>query len=88
MIEIPLFVSLIDIMFFHYFSHNFEELKLKKLITTCYINQDMNHFSKNDSERTIYLEYKGNKNDNKIPDHDETSIFILDPMMILKMMNV
>src|SRR5262245_39905896 len=25
--------------FFHYFSHNFEKLKLKKLITTCYKNQ-------------------------------------------------
>ncbi len=24
--------------FFHYFSHNFEKLKLKKLITTCYKN--------------------------------------------------
>lgn len=25
--------------FFHYFSHNFEKLGLKKLITTCYKNQ-------------------------------------------------
>jgi hypothetical protein len=28
--------------FFHYFSYNFESLGLKKLITTCYKNQDMN----------------------------------------------
>ena len=27
--------------FFHYFSHNFEKLKLKKLIATCYKNQDL-----------------------------------------------
>ncbi len=26
--------------FFHYFSHNFEDLGLKKLITTCYKNQE------------------------------------------------
>jgi hypothetical protein len=28
--------------FFHYFSYNFEDLGLKKLITTCYQNQHMN----------------------------------------------
>ena len=27
--------------FFHYFSYNFEHLGLKKLITTCYKNQNM-----------------------------------------------
>ena len=32
--------------FFHYFSHNFEKLKLKKLITTCYKNCDADLFSK------------------------------------------
>ena len=64
--------------FFHYFSHNFEKLKLKKLITTCYKSQDMNHFSKNDSEKAIYLEYEGDKNNNKIPDPDEIGIFHLE----------
>src|ERR1051326_7585566 len=39
--------------FFHYFSYNFEKLKLKKLITTCYKNQQADLFSKNDSERGI-----------------------------------
>ena len=29
--------------FFHYFSYNFEYLGLKKLITTCYMSQDMNY---------------------------------------------
>ena len=31
--------------FFHYFSYNFEKLGLKKLITTCYKNQDCDLFS-------------------------------------------
>ena len=60
--------------FFHYFSHNFEKLGLKKLITTCYKNQDMNLFSRNESEQAIYLEYEGDKNGNKIPDLEEIGI--------------
>ena len=42
--------------FFHYFSYNFEKLGLKKLITTCYKNQEVNLFSQNNSEKAIYLE--------------------------------
>ena len=57
--------------FFKYFSLNFEKLKLKKLITTCYKNQQMDLFSQNDSERAIWLEYNGDKNKNRIPDIDE-----------------
>src|SRR5690349_19263587 len=60
--------------FFHYFSHNFEKLKLKKLITTCYKNCDADRFSKNKAERGIYLEYDGDKNDNRIPDPEEIGI--------------
>ena len=33
--------------FFHYFSYNFEHLGLKKLITTCYKNQEMDLFYMN-----------------------------------------
>ena len=57
--------------FFKYFSLNFEKLKLKKLITTCYKNQQMDLFSQNDSEQAIYLEYNGDKNNNYVPDIDE-----------------
>ncbi|MBU4056589.1 adenine-specific methyltransferase EcoRI family protein, partial [Patescibacteria group bacterium] len=32
--------------FFHYFSYNFEKLGLKKLITTCYKNQQPDLFSR------------------------------------------
>ena len=57
--------------FSHYFSYNFEKLGLKKLITTCYKNQDMDLFSRNDSERAVYLEYEGDKNKNNVPDREE-----------------
>lgn len=60
--------------FFHYFSYNFEHLGLKKLITTCFKNQDFDLFSENESERGIYLEYTGDKNGNKVPDIEEIGI--------------
>ena len=60
--------------FFHYFSHSFEGLGLKKLMTTCYKNQERDLFSRHDSERAIYLEYNGDKNDNRVPDPEEIGI--------------
>ena len=63
--------------FFHYFSHNFEELKLKKLITTCYKNNQRDLFSENKSEKSIYLEYNGDKNKNRVPDPKEIGIHYL-----------
>ena len=60
--------------FFNYFALNFEQLKLKKLITTCYKNQDWNLFSQNTSEQAVYLEYEGDKNNNKVPDPEEIGI--------------
>ena len=60
--------------FFHYFSYNFEKLGLKKLITTCYKNKDIDLFSKNDTEHAIYLEYSGDKNGNNVPDLEEIGI--------------
>ena len=60
--------------FFHYFSYNFEDLGLKKLITTCYQNQNRDLFSQHDSERAIYLEYYGDKNNNKTPDVEEIGV--------------
>lgn len=60
--------------FFHYFSYNFEKLGLKKLITTCYKNQEMDLFSQKDSEQAIYLEYEGDKNDNNVPDLEEIGV--------------
>lgn len=60
--------------FFHYFSYNFEQLGLKKLITTCYKSQERDLFSQNNSERAIWLEYMGDKNDNRVPDPEEIGI--------------
>jgi len=60
--------------FFHYFSHNFEGLGLKKLITTCYKNQNRDLFSEHTSEHAIYLEYNGDKDGNKVPDPEEIGI--------------
>jgi hypothetical protein len=60
--------------FFQYFALNFEKLGLKKLITTCYKNQDIDLFSQNKSEKAIYLEYTGDKNGNFIPDIEEIGI--------------
>lgn len=60
--------------FFHYFSYNFERLKLKKLIATSYKSQNRDLFSKNDSDHAIYLEYDGDKNNNNIPDIEEIGV--------------
>jgi hypothetical protein len=60
--------------FFHYFSYNFAKLRLKKVIATCYKNQNMDLFSRNKSERAIYLEYTGDKNANNVPDPEEIGI--------------
>ncbi len=60
--------------FFHYFSYRFEALGLKRLITTCYKNQERDLFSQNDSERAIWLEYTGDKNGNRVPDPEEIGI--------------
>ena len=60
--------------FFEYFSENFEFLGLKKLITTCYKNQDQRQFSRNDSKQAVYLEYYGDANKNKIVDDAEVGV--------------
>ncbi len=60
--------------FFHYFSYNFENLGLKKLITACYKNQDIDLFSRHDNEKAVYLEYYGDKNDNRVPDPEEIGV--------------
>lgn len=49
--------------FFKYFALNFNEFGLKKIISTCYKNQDVDLFSQNDCEKAVYLEYTGNPND-------------------------
>ena len=60
--------------FFHYFAYQFEHLRLKKLVTTCYKSQRPDMFSRHDSEKAIYLEYAGDLNNNRVPDPDEIGI--------------
>jgi hypothetical protein len=60
--------------FFHYFSYNFEALKLKKVVATCYRSQAVDLFSQNDSEQAIWLEYTGDRDGNGVPDLNEIGV--------------
>ena len=60
--------------FFTYFAYNFEFLGLKRLITTCYKNQDRDLFSQNQSEQAVYLVYDGDKNGNHIPTAEDIGV--------------
>jgi len=64
--------------FVHYFSHNFERLKLKKLIATCYKNAQPDLFSQHDSERAVKLVYTGDKNGSGVPDPSEFDVDLLE----------
>ena len=64
--------------FFHYFAYNFRVLGLKKLITTCYQNQQMNMFSQHDAERAIWLEYDGTQNETGVPSVEDIGIHYLE----------
>lgn len=63
--------------FFTYFAYNFEFLGLKKLITTCYKNQDVDLFSQGQCEKAVYLVYEGDKNGNHTPDAEEIGVMPL-----------
>ena len=64
--------------FFHYFSLQFRGLGLKKLITTCYKNQQMDMFSQNDAEKAIWLEYDGTENATGVPFLEDIGIHYLE----------
>ena len=49
----------------------------KKLITTCYKNQERDLFSTHQSEKAIYLEYTGDKNGDRVPNPEEIGIIDL-----------
>ena len=63
--------------FFHYFAYNFRVLGLKKLITTCYKNQQMNMFSQHDAQKAIWLEYDGTENETGVPSVEDIGIHYL-----------
>ena len=60
--------------FFHYFSHNFDALGLKKLLTVCYKSHDMELFSQNNSEQAIWLEYTGEKDGGRVPTVEQIGV--------------
>ena len=60
--------------FFTFFSKQFEFYGLRKLITTCYKNQQPDLFSQHDSERAVYLEYAGDQDGNRRPDPHEIAV--------------
>ncbi|MXW68069.1 MAG: modification methylase [Gemmatimonadales bacterium] len=45
--------------FYRYFKLSFKKLRLKKLVTTCYKNQQPNLFSQHDAEQAVGVEYDG-----------------------------
>ena len=60
--------------FFHFFSHKFQSLGLKKLIASCYRNQERDLFSRHDSDRAIWLEYEGNTKGGRVPDVEDIGV--------------
>ena len=60
--------------FFRYFALKFKTLGLKRLITTCYKNQDVDLFTQNDCEEAVYLIYDGTPDIDHIPSIDELDI--------------
>lgn len=60
--------------FFKYFALKFKSLGLKKLIATCYKNQDIDLFSQNSSEQAVYIEYEGTPEIDHIPTENEIKV--------------
>ena len=52
--------------FFKYFKLNFKELGIKKIITACYKQQNINLFNNKKIEKGFFFEYTGYENENEI----------------------
>ncbi len=52
--------------FFKYFASNFKELGIKKLITACYREQEINLFNNKEVENGFFFEYTGVEDENNI----------------------
>lgn len=53
--------------FYTYFSQNFKELGLKKLIVSCYKERDYNLFNNKPFEPAVYVEYTGQLINDRVP---------------------
>jgi hypothetical protein len=60
--------------FFQYFALNFEWLGLKRLICTCYKNNNIDLFSQHDKEQAVYIIYDGDRNGNNRIDPEELDV--------------
>ena len=60
--------------FFRFFALKFKEWGIKRLITTCYKNQDVDLFSQNSSEKAVWLDYYGNPNDETCTDFSTVEV--------------
>jgi len=60
--------------FFKYFSLKFADFRIRKLITTCYRNQERDLFSQHESERAIMLEYDGFRDGERIPNAEDIGV--------------
>lgn len=63
--------------FFRYFALNFEQLGLKRLISTCYKHQDIDLFGDHSEEKAVYIIYEGDKNGNGRVDFEELEVIPL-----------
>ena len=60
---------------FKYFSSNFKELGLKKLIAACYQEQKNDLFNKEESKNGFFYEYTGTEGEKKYPDSTDIVYF-------------
>ena len=60
--------------FYRYFSLKFEDLKLKRLIASCYRNQDADLFSRHDSEKAVWIEYTGYRKGERTPRDEDAEV--------------
>ena len=60
--------------FFKYFSFNFEQLGLKKIISACYRKQEIDLFNSQKTESGFYYEYEGKKVKNSASNKDKIDI--------------
>lgn len=60
--------------FFRFFALKFKDWGIKRLITTCYKNQDVDLFSQNTSEKAVWLDYYGNPNDETCTDFSTVEV--------------
>lgn len=60
--------------FYKYFVDNFESLKIKKVIASCYID-DTNKLENNEISNGFYYQYSGGKNEKKYPTIEDVTFF-------------